>query len=128
MSFPAHTLRVLPAPVADPPHPPAPQPAVNLIVAVVETMMGRRALHQLRPYLTQAAFTALVRHTDSGRFRRTEMGTCRTQMPTTAAVEASVELRCGARWITCVLRLDAAQFYWRCTEFTVLAPAALRAA
>lgn len=97
-------------------------------MAIVETMMGRRPLHQLRPFLDSSAFGTLARHTDSGLFRRIAIGNCRTQMPVYNAVEASVELNCGGRWVTCVVRLDARGQRWTCTQFAVLTPMALSAA
>ena len=90
--------------------------------------MGRRALHQLRPHLTPQAFEALATHRDSGAFRRIRIGSLTSQMPADDAVEASVRIGIDGRWITCVLRLDAVQRAWRCTEFMVLTPRSLAAA
>ena len=49
-------------------------------------------------------------------------------MPLPGAVEASVRVEHAGRSLTCVLRLDALEGAWRCTEFTVLAPRRLLAA
>ena len=99
-----------------------------LITALVEAMAGRRPLHQLRPHLNKRAFLTLVDYADSGSFRHTKAAGLRTQMPTSAAVEASLRLMTASRWVTCVFRLDRlGQGPWCCTEVSVLAPLALPA-
>lgn len=100
----------------------APPQALHLISAVLEAMMGRRALHQLRPHLASPAFMRLVEYVEEGLFRRTMIGGVRTQMPTGNAVEASVRLALASRWITCVLRLDSDRTGWRCSDLVVLQP------
>lgn len=100
----------------------APPQAVRLISAVLETMLGRRALHQLRPHLSIGAFHQLTEYVDAARFRRSQLGSVRTQMPTGRAVEASARLASPGRWLSCVLRLDAVDQAWRCTELAVLEP------
>lgn len=116
------TLAVVHPDPAPSPEPPAPPQAMALITALLEAMMGRRPLHQLRPHLDLAAFGHLVCYVDEGAFRRMTVGSVRTQMPTGRAVEASVRLRCASRWISCVIRLDVGQRAWRCTDLTVLQP------
>lgn len=101
---------------------PAPPHALLLITAVVEAMMGRRALHQLRPYLASDAFCRLVEYVDDGGFRRTVIGGIRVQMPTATAVEACVRLASASRWLSCVMRLDDDESRWRCTDLLVLRP------
>lgn len=120
-SQPARSLPIRPPVVASQPVSAPPQ-ALSLITAVVEAMMGRRALHQLRPHLGVEAFHQLVAYADSSRFRRIQLGRVRTQMPTRLAVEACVRLAWASRWISCVIRLDAVQSSWRCTQLTVLEP------
>lgn len=100
----------------------APLQATRLIAAVLETMLGRRSLHQLRPHLAIAAFHQLTEYVDSARFRQAQLGGVRTQMPTVRAVEASARLACPERWLSCVLRLDADERVWRCTDLAVLEP------
>ena len=101
---------------------PPPRQALVLITAVIETMMGRRPLHQLRPHLAVPAFRQLVGYVDDGGFRTARMGGLRTQMPTIRSVEASVRLATSARWLTCVIRLDAPERLWRCSDLYVLFP------
>lgn len=106
-----------------------PPPSVRgLIHAVVEALMGRRPLHQVRPRMSPGAFTYLSSQVDSGRYRRVRVGRARAQMPSSGAVEASVQVELAGRWVTCVLRLDAVAEKWRCTELIILEPAALQAA
>lgn len=107
-----------PAPVTDD----VPGGAQALILATLETLAGRRPLHQLRPHLSERAFLELAHRASAGAYRRLRIGALRCQMPTCRAVEASVTLQCGQRWISCVIRLDARRRSWECTEFVVLAP------
>ena len=117
-----------PRPASAVPSASAPPPAIALITALVEAMAGRRPLHQLRPHLSREAFLTVVAYADSGSFRRTMAAGLRTQMPSDGAVEASLRLLATSRWVSCVLRLDRCGRAWRCTEVSVLAPAALRIA
>lgn len=120
-SHPARSSLIRP-PVSPARTVPAPPQALSLIAAIVEAMMGRRALHQLRPHLEVDAFLQLAAYTDSSRFRRVELGSIRTQMPTRLAVEASVALTSASHWLSCVIRLDVVQASWRCTDLMVLEP------
>jgi len=118
----APQIQIHRAPIPEEPSDPPPPQALVLISAVIEAMMGRRALHQLRPRLSVPAFHQLVGYVDGGGFRHTRMAGLRTQMPTLRAVEASVRLAEASRWLTCVIRLDAAERFWRCTDLRVLIP------
>lgn len=123
MSFPLPvTLLSAPGPALAVAHEPAPPQAMNLIHAILEALVGRRPLHQLRPHLRWEAFENLACYVDTGAFRRVRVGRVRSQMPSTTAVEASVTLLLNGRVISCVLRLDATRTAWRCTQFTALAP------
>lgn len=102
--------------------PDAPAGAKALILASLETMTGRRPLHQLRPHLSERAFQLLAHYVATERFRRVRVARIRTQMPTPRAVEATVALQTGQRWLSVVIRLDAKLRSWECTEFMVLAP------
>lgn len=93
--------------------------AVQLAVAVVEAMMGRRPLHHLRHHLAPEAFAQLTIARHSGRFTRSTLAGVRCQMPTRAAAEVSVRVSLASRWVACVLRLDR-EASWRCTQFIVL--------
>ncbi|WP_040284371.1 Rv3235 family protein [Tessaracoccus massiliensis] len=106
----------------------APPQALRLIHVLLEAVAGRRALHQVRPLLAAAPFTRLADYADAGTFRRMAIGPVRAQMPTSRAVEATVSLLCGGRIVSCAIRLDVHHGRWRCTELTVLQPAALLAA
>lgn len=93
-----------------------------LIVATVEALAGRRPLHQLRPHLSPAAFHQLVLYADSGVYRRIQLGSLRTQMPSPYAVEATLHVQRGPRWLSCVMRLDAGGQSWLCSELLMLVP------
>ncbi|MHA6511939.1 Rv3235 family protein [Tessaracoccus sp. Z1128] len=107
---------------------PVPSQAMNLIRAVLEAVMGRRPLHQLRPHLAPAAFENLVHYVDSGRFRRVRVGRVRSQMPTERSVEATVRVCSGGRSVSCILRLDAGPTTWRCSELVILTPVGVQSA
>lgn len=109
---------VLRAPAARP-GPRPPHQALQLAVAVVEAMMGRRPLHHLRSRLDPQAFQRLVALRTSGRFTRSRMGGLRSQMPSPTAVEVSIRISLGPRWLACVLRLDD-RSDWGCSDFLVL--------
>lgn len=128
MSFPLPiTLLTHPGHVADVPHTPAPAPALHLVHAILEALMGRRPLHQLRPHLRWQAFDNLASYVDAGAFRRVRVGRVRSQMPSRKAVEANVSLLVDGRVVSCALRLDATRTGgWRCTELTVLTPMGMR--
>lgn len=97
----------------------APPQAVGLAMATLEALLGRRGLHQLRPWLTRSAFLQLVTHVDSGIFERSVLGRLRTQMPTPFAVEATARISVDARWLACTVRLDRAE-QWQCSDLAVL--------
>lgn len=123
MNFPMPiTVLTRPVLMPAPAHEPAPPQAMNLIRVVVEALMGRRPLHQVRPHLAHGAFENLSRYVDSGAFKRIRVGRVRSQMPTVRAVEATVCVEVNGRSMSCVLRLDAKRTSWRCTELIVLAP------
>ncbi len=96
-----------------------PPQALRLALATLEALLGRRALYQLRPWLTRSAFLQLTAHVDSGMFDRSVLGALRTQMPTPHAVEATARISVHARWLACTVRLDRAQ-QWQCSDLTVL--------
>lgn len=106
----------------------APQQVLRLIHVLLEAMAGRRALHQVRPLLSQECLVRLAEYVDTGDFRRLAIGSVRTQMPTRHAVEATVTLLCAGRVVSCVMRLDVHGQRWVCTELAVLRPAGLVAA
>lgn len=99
--------------------PPIPSQAVVVAVATLEGLLGRRGLHQLRPWMGAAAFLHLVAHVDAGTFCHSRLGQLRLQMPSPCAVEASSRISVGQRWLVCTIRLDRAD-RWRCSEVTVL--------
>ena len=96
-----------------------PPQAVGLALATLEAVLGRRGLHQVRPWLSTSAFRQLVAHVDSGRFERSVLGGLRLQMPTPSAVEASARILVDERWLACTLRLDHEET-WQCSDFMVL--------
>ncbi|MEZ5085197.1 MAG: Rv3235 family protein [Tessaracoccus sp.] len=98
---------------------PVPQMAEALVRALVESMTGRRPLHQLRRCVARPAFARLAHHANTGDFRRVRLAGIRFQMPTPTAIEAVVRLAASSRWIACVVRLDL-RGSWGCTDFAVL--------
>lgn len=96
-----------------------PPQAVGLARATLEALLGRRGLHQLRPWLSQTAFLHLARHVDSGLFAHSVLGRLRTQMPTPLAMEASARISVDQRWLVCTVRLDLTD-RWVCSDLMVL--------
>lgn len=92
---------------------------MGLALATMEGLIGRRALHQLRPWLSHSAFLQLVSHVDAGTFNRSFLGRLRVQMPTPVAVEATARISQGQRWLACTIRLDRID-RWTCSDVTVL--------
>lgn len=97
-----------------------PGQVLQLAVAVVEAMTGRRPLHALRPLLAPPAFQELAAVRASGRFMASQLGRLRCQMPTDDAVEISIKIMHRSRWLVCVLRMDRRKTTWGCSEFFVL--------
>ena len=122
------SIAVIPAPAVRVPHEPAPRPAAALIIALIETMSGRRALHQVRRHASACAVQQLATFVDSRLLHAARVFRMRTQMPTPESVEAAVTLLCDGRFVACVVRLDVTDGRWACSELTVLTPAALAAA
>ena len=98
---------------------PVPPQAAGLVLATLEALLGRRGLHQLRPWMGPSAFLSLVNHVDAGTFGRSHLGRLRMQMPSLDAIEATARISVGQRWLACTVRLDRAG-QWRCSEFAVL--------
>lgn len=92
---------------------------MGLALATMEALLGRRGLHQLRPWLSHAAFLQLVSHVEAGTFARSTLGRMRLQMPTALAVEASAGISLGHRWLACTVRLDRADT-WFCSDLVVI--------
>ena len=100
-----------------PPH--VPPQALGLALATMEGLLGRRSLHQLRPWMSSTAFLQLVCHVDAGRFGRSRLGRLRLQMPSPTAMEATAGISLDQRWLACTVRLDREES-WICSEVIVL--------
>ena len=96
-----------------------PPQALGLVLATLETLQGKRSLHQLRPWLSPDAFVSLATQVESGAFSRSQVGRIRVQMPTPTAIEATARISVGPRWLACVVRLDHRN-RWGCSELAVL--------
>lgn len=110
--------RTLTTPLGRPETSVSPQ-AIGLALATLEGLQGRRGLHQLRPWLSHAAFLQLVLHVEAGTFAHSSLGRMRAQMPTPAAVEASARISLKGRWLACAVRLDHVE-RWTCSDIAVL--------
>lgn len=113
------TTVMFPPPAPAPVHDDVPWAARNTIRTVVETLLTRRALHQVRVLFDDDAYFTLTRHVDLKTFVRASVGPISTQMPHPHAVEAFVRVRLGARTKALVLRLDYSE-RWRCTDLRLL--------
>ena len=99
--------------------PQVPPQALGLALATMEGLLGRRSLHQLRPWMSAGAFLQLASHVDAGMFDKSRLGRLRLQMPTSTAMEATAGISLGQRWLACTVRLDRAD-RWLCSEVIVL--------
>ncbi len=99
--------------------PQVPPQALGLALATMEGLLGRRSLHQLRPWMSAGAFLQLASHVDAGMFDKSRLGRLRLQMPTPTAMEATAGISLGQRWLACTVRLDRAD-RWLCSEVIVL--------
>ena len=102
-------------------HSAAPPEGVQLIVAVIEGMAGRRALHQVGQWLSDVAFGVVTKAQLSGRWRAGRIGSIRTQMPRPGAVEAAVRVLVEGRSTACAIRLDQRGKRWVCTDVRIAA-------
>lgn len=96
-----------------------PPQAIGLALATLEGLLGRRGLHQLRPWLSHAAFLQLVLHVEAGTFAHSCLGRLRVQMPTPTALEATARISLNGRWLACSVRLDHVD-RWTCSDIAVL--------
>lgn len=98
-----------------------PAAAVHLIIACLEALQGRRALHQIRPRMEQEAFISLVGHRRTAGLDGARIGRLRLQMPHPGAVEATACLDLTGRWLACAVRLDHTPGCpWLCTDIRVV--------
>lgn len=88
-----------------------------LIVArcIREALVGSRALHQIRPWLSVDAFEQLVAYTDTLRLRPGRLGRMHLQCPRPGIAEATGTVQWGNRWIALCLRLELRE-RWSCSQ------------
>lgn len=107
---------------AGPPHSaPAPPDCIRLVVAVVEAITGRRALHQIGHWLNDVTFALMTKESQNGRWRSGQIGSIRAQMPHSGAVEAAVRVLIEDRSTACAIRLDQRGKRWVCTDIKLAA-------
>lgn len=112
---PTHTLT--PAPTTVPPA------GLGLVLACLDALSGRRALHQIRPRMALTAFERLIQERATAAHSSAQVGRIRIQMPHASAIEASTLIECAGTWLACVLRLDhLGGSDWACTDFRVIGP------
>lgn len=111
------------APPRPSPAPEVPATALALTKAVIETMTGRRSLHQLEMAVGLDVYDLIAAHARRGRLRGARPASVRAQMPHGGAVEAVVSLVLPTRrLIPCAVRLDLIEARWLCTGLVVLEP------
>lgn len=102
-----------------------PGPAVTVLLASIETLIGRRPLHGIRRWTTQTAFSGIVRCVDAFAFRDLRPRSLATQMPHQRAVEATLTMDLDGRHLACALRLERTLSKWVCSHVEVLGLEAL---
>ncbi|PIE21746.1 MAG: hypothetical protein CSA64_00365 [Arachnia propionica] len=95
--------------------------AYGLVVASLETLAGRRPLHQIRRHCDWQAFARIAEIRESGQFLGSRIGGIRLQQPLPNVVEATARIALGRRWLACAIRLEAKQ-RWHCASFELLGP------
>ncbi|MDO5065964.1 MAG: Rv3235 family protein [Propionibacteriaceae bacterium] len=93
--------------------------AFILAQCIREALVGSRALHQVRPWLSPDAFEHLVSYTDTLRLRPGLLGAMRLQCPRADVAEATGTVKSGDRWLALCLRLELDET-WRCSQLDLV--------
>lgn len=104
-----------------------PAPAVTVLLATIETLIGRRPLHGIRRRTTASAFADIVACVEFFTFRDLRAHSLTTQMPHARAVEATLTLDFGGRRLACAIRVERTCSRWMCSHAEVLGLQALAA-
>lgn len=114
--IPVRAVANRPAWQPPPPRRSAPSDQLQVIVAVLETLFGRRPLHQVGRLLNDHAFAVLQLQRQSGRWNGASIASVRTQEPHRSAAEVSVRLVLDGRSLACAMRLDRTGGKWQCSD------------
>lgn len=87
--------------------------------AIREALIGSRALHQIRPWLSPRAFEQLAHYTDTLLLRPGLLGGLRIQCPRPGVAEAVGTVLAGSHWLALCLRLELGE-RWTCSELRLL--------
>ena len=99
-----------------------PEAGLGLVMACLDALRGRRALHQIRPHMARPAFERLIQHA-AAPLASAAVGRIRVQMPHAGAIEASTLVECANTWLACTMRLDGHEASgWTCTDFRLIGP------
>ena len=104
-----------------------PDPAVwgrRLLVAIIESLAGRRSLRQLAPHLSAAVHHGLA--TDAGRaarhrqwVRSASVRRVRVCEPADGVAELAAVVQCATRYRAIAARLEGLDGRWRCTRLEI---------
>ncbi|MDO4784189.1 MAG: Rv3235 family protein, partial [Propionibacteriaceae bacterium] len=89
---------------------------LQVIVAILEALFGRRPLHQVGRLLSESAFSVVRIHRQTGRWQGASIASVRSQEPCSDAAEVSVRLVLGNRSLACAMRLDRIGRRWLCSD------------
>lgn len=99
-----------------------PEAGLGLVMACLDALRGRRALHQIRPRMARPAFERLIQHA-APPLSSAAVGRIRIQMPHPGAIEASTLVEYADTWLACTMRLDShEESGWTCTDFRLINP------
>lgn len=97
-----------------------PGPAVTVLLATIETLIGRRPLHGIRRWSTHTAFADIVACADVFSFKDPRARNLTTQMPHCRAVEATLTLDFDGRRLACAIRVERTLSRWVCSHAEVV--------
>ena len=93
--------------------------ARDLASAVVETLSGRRPLHQLEPWLSPDVLRLVGSIRTSPASRQLSLLSLRTQQPRAEVVEVALHLRQAGRSRAAAVRLTRLAGGWRVTQLAI---------
>jgi hypothetical protein len=104
-----------------------PDPAVwgrRLLVAIIESMAGRRSLRQLAPHLSAAVHHGLATDTErAARHRKwvrsASVRRVRVCEPADGVAELAAVIQCATRYRAMAARLEGLDGRWRCTRLEI---------
>lgn len=93
---------------------------------LLEILQGRRPVTQAARLCTDQASASLISHVVRFPWAKARLAAVRESSSTEDAVEAAMRLAISGHYLSAVLRLEATDGRWLCTQFDVLYPGWVR--